>query len=44
MFRINIFFIACDSESYNNVIYRMDKDGENDIVLTHDDCSSINIG
>lgn len=38
-----VFYITYDSEGYNNVIHRMDKDGENDIVLTHDDCSSINI-
>lgn len=38
-----VFYVSYDSDGHNNVIRRMDKDGENDIVLTYDDCSSINI-
>lgn len=38
-----VFYIGYDSDRYNNVIHRMDKDGGNDIVLTQDDCSDINI-
>lgn len=38
-----VFYIGYDSEGYNSVIHRMDKDGKNDIVLTQDDCGNISI-
>lgn len=38
-----VFYIAYDLEGRKNVIHRMDKDGDNDFVLSFDDCSNINI-
>ena len=38
-----VFFIGQNDDNYNNVIYRMDKDGGNITVLAQDNCSSINI-
>ena len=38
-----VFFIGQSEDNYNNVIYRMDKDGGDITALTQDDCSSINI-
>ncbi len=38
-----IFFIGQNDDKDKNVIYRMDKEGDDKTVLNQDDCSSINI-